>query len=450
MNHLHTFCDGIPRRDMLRIGAAGLFGMGLPLAEILARKARAAEAPDAAKKAPQPDISLIIVFLKGGLSTIDTWDLKPNAPAEFRGPFQPINTNIPGVFFGEHLPLSSQHLDKFSLVRSFGHRNSDHGPADHYMLTGYFPTAGFNANLTPNNQRPSHGSIIARKLGPRGSVPPYVSLPRMHASAGPAYLGAAVAPLVVESDPNSPSFSVPDLTPPLSIRADRLSARKELRAEIDRFQKSGEIAANKSAQSVNVFQQKAFELMTSSAARAAFDIHEEPEKLREAYGRNSLGQACLMARRLVEAGVRCVTIDHTNWDTHDNNFNVLKNDLLPLLDRGMTTLLTDLTDRHMLDSTLVVVTGEFGRTPRINPNAGRDHWGPSFTVALAGGGVQGGRVIGKSDARAEKPDGNPYGPEDLSATMYRLMGINPDEEFYTPEGRPVKIANNGRVMSELL
>jgi hypothetical protein len=431
---------------MLRVGAAGLFGMGLPLAEILARLARAEEAG----KAPPRNVSLIILFLKGGLSTIDTWDLKPEAPAEFRGPFQPIETSVPGVHFGEHIPLLAENFDKFSVVRSFGHRNSDHGPADHYMLTGYHPVAGFNPTLSPNNQRPAHGSIIARKLGPRGSVPPYVCLPRMHASAGSAYLGAAVAPLVVESDPNSPNFSVPDLTPPLAIRAERLADRKKLRGDIDRFQKSGEIAANKNAQSVNVFQQKAFELMTSSAARAAFDIHEEPEKLRDAYGRNSLGQACLMSRRLVEAGVRCVTIDHTNWDTHDNNFHVLKNDLLPLLDRGMSTLLTDLTDRRLLDTTLVVVTGEFGRTPRINQNAGRDHWGPSFTVALAGGGVQGGRVVGKSDARAEKPDGNPYGPEDLAATMYRLMGIDPDDEFYTPEGRPVKIANNGRAISELL
>ena len=442
----HVFCDGLARRDMLYLGAAGLFGMGLPLADILARRARAEDAPNTRQR----DVSLIILFLKGGLSTIDTWDVKPEAPAEFRGPFQSIDTNVSGIRIGEHLPFCAQQMDKFSLVRSFGHRNSDHGPADHYMLTGYHPLAGFNPTLSPNNQRPAHGSIIARQLGPRGSVPPYVCLPRMHASAGSAYLGAGVAPLVVESDPNSPNFSVPDLTPPLAIRTDRLAARQALRAEIDRFQKSGEIAANQNAQSVNVFQQKAFELMTSSAARAAFDIHEEPEKLRDAYGRNSLGQACLMARRLVEAGVRCVTIDHTNWDTHDNNFNVLKHDLLPLLDRGMSSLLADLTDRSLLESTLVVVTGEFGRTPRINQNAGRDHWGPSFTVALAGGGVQGGRVVGKSDARAEKPDGTPCGPEDLAATIYRLMAINPDQEFYTPEGRPVKIANNGRVISELL
>lgn len=441
-----SYCDGLARRDVLRVGVAGLFGCGLPLADLLARQARAVEEGDS----PKRDVSLIILFLKGGLSTIDTWDLKPDAPAEFRGPFQPIDTNVPGIRIGEHLPLCARQADKFSLVRSFGHRNSDHGPADHYMLTGYHPLAGFNPTLSPNNQRPAHGSIVAKKLGPRGSVPPYVCLPRVHPSAGPAYLGASVAPLIVESDPNSPNFSVPDLTPPLAIRSDRLSSRKDLRDELDRFKKSGETAGNKSAQAVTVFQQKAFELMTSSAARAAFDIHVEPDKLREAYGRNSLGQSCLMARRLVEAGVRCVTIDHTNWDTHDNNFNVLKNDLLPILDRGLAALLADLSDRARLDSTLVVVTGEFGRTPRINQNAGRDHWGPSFTVALAGGGIQGGRVVGKSDARAEKPDGNPYGPEDLAATMYRLLGINPDEEFYTPEGRPVKIANNGRVMSELM
>jgi hypothetical protein len=451
MSDTNNFCDRIARRDMLRVGTAGLFGMGLPLADILSRQALAAEKGAAeAGQSPQSDVSLIILFLKGGLSTIDTWDLKPDAPAEFRGPFQSIETQVPGIRVGEHLPKCAGQMDKFSLVRSFGHRNSDHGPADHYMLTGYHPLAGFNPTLSPNNQRPSHGSIVARKLGPRGSVPPYVCLPRVHASAGAAYLGASVAPLVVESDPNSPNFSVPDLTPPLAIRSDRLAARKELRDEIDRFRKSGETAGNKNAEAVSTFQRKAFELMTSAAARAAFDIHEEPDKLRETYGRNSLGQSCLMARRLVEAGVRCVTIDHTNWDTHDNNFHVLKNDLLPLLDRGLATLLADLSDRRLLETTLVVVTGEFGRTPRINGNSGRDHWGPSFTLALAGGGIQGGRVVGKSDARAEKPDGNPYGPEDLAATMYRLLGINPDEEFYTPEGRPVKIANAGRVISELL
>ena len=221
-------------------------------------------------------------------------------------------------------------------------------------------------------------------------------------------------------------------------------------ASVDRYQQAAEARANKNAETVSAFQKKAFELMTSPAAKKAFDIHAEPDKLRDEYGRNSLGQSCLMARRLVEAGVRCVTIDHSNWDTHNDNFNVLKRDLLPALDTTLAALFHDLAERGMLSRTLVLVTGEFGRTPRINKDAGRDHWGPSFTVALGGGGIQGGRVIGKSNERAERPAGDPFGPEDLAATMYHLLGIDPEDEFYTPEGRPVKIVNNGKVIRELL
>jgi uncharacterized protein (DUF1501 family) len=444
VTHPNQFCDGINRRDLLRVGTAGLLGTGLSLADLLQLQAQAAQ-PEARR-----DVSLIIVFLKGGLSTIDTLDLKPKAPAEFRGEFNPIATNVPGIEVCEHLPRVARHLDKFSLVRSFRHHNSDHGPADHYMLTGYFPQAGFNPSLMPNNTRPAHGSIIARKLGPRGSVPPYVCLPRMHNSAGPAYLGSSAAPFVVESDPNAPNFVVPDLMPPLAIEAQRLSSRKELLARVDRFQQAAEVRANQKAQALSVFQEKAFDLMTSSSTKAAFDIHQERDELRDEYGRTSLGQSCLMGRRLVEAGVRCVTIDHTNWDTHNDNFNVLKKDLLPQLDQAMSALFRDLTDRGLLDNTLVVITGEFGRTPRINKDAGRDHWGPSCTVALGGGGIKGGLVIGASNERAERPATDPYGPEDLAATMYHLLGINPDDEFHTPEGRPVKIANNGKVINGLL
>jgi uncharacterized protein (DUF1501 family) len=272
----------------------------------------------------------------------------------------------------------------------------------------------------------------------------------MHPSTGAAYLGPAAAPFVIEADPNAPDFAVPDVAPPPAVAADRLEGRKELLARLDRFQQAAEARANKDAQAVGVFQQKAFDLMTSPEAKKAFDIHAEDDKVRDEYGRCNLGQSCLMARRLVQAGVRCVTIDHSNWDTHDGNFNTLKNQLLPALDAGLSTLFRDLSDRGLLDSTLVVVTGEFGRTPRINKNAGRDHWGPAFTVALGGGGIQGGRVVGKTDARAEKPASDPYGPEDLAATMYHLLGIDPDDEFYTPEGRPVKLVNNGRVIRELL
>ncbi len=445
MSRSTTFCDGVARRDFLRLGAAGVFGLGLTLPELLAREARAGEAGK-----PTKDVSLIFLFLHGGISHMDSWDLKPDAPAEFRGDFAPIDTNVPGVRICEHLPRTAKQMDKIALIRSFRHQNSDHGPADHYILTGYFPTAGFNPTLSPNNQRPAHGAVIAKTLGPRGSVPPYVCLPKMHPSAGSAYLGPVAAPFVIDADPNAPDFAVPDLAPPAVIDASRLEAREALLARVDRFQKAAEARANCDAGAVGVFQRKAFELMTSPEAKKAFDIHAENDALRDEYGRNNLGQSCLMARRLVQAGVRCVAIDHSNWDTHDANFRVLKDQLLPKLDAGLSTLFRDLADRGLLDSTLVVVTGEFGRTPRINKNAGRDHWGPAFTVALGGGGIKGGCVVGKTDSRAEKPADDPCGPEDLAATLYHCLGIDPNEEFYTPEGRPVKIVNNGRVLQALL
>src|SRR5581483_9346503 len=323
-----TFCDGLIRRDVLRLGVAGVFGLGLTLPKLLA----------AEQGKQTKDVSLIFLFLHGGLSTIDTWDLKADAPAEFRGEFKPIATNVTGVQICEHLPRTAGRMDKFSLVRSFRHHNSDHGPADHYMLTGYFPQAGFNPSLSPNNQRPAHGAVIARKLGPRGSVPPYVCLPKMHPSCGPAYLGSAAAPFVIDANPAAPDFAVPDVVPPPAIAADRLADRRRLLAQVDRFQQSAEARANRGAGAVSVYQRKAFELTTSPAAKKAFDLHAEPDKLRDEYGRNSLGQSCLMARRLVEAGVRCVTIDHSNWDTHTDNFRTLKRDLLPVLDAGLATL----------------------------------------------------------------------------------------------------------------
>ncbi|MCA9175099.1 MAG: DUF1501 domain-containing protein [Planctomycetales bacterium] len=436
------YCDGLRRRDLLQAGAAGAFGFGWSLPGLLAAEQAS---PQGAK-----DVSLIIVFLQGGLSTIDTWDMKPEAPVEFRGEFRPIGTKVPEIQLCEHLPRLARHTDKFSLVRSFGHSNSGHGPADHFMLTGYHPAAGFNASLKPNNQRPAHGAVIARQQGPRGSTPPYVCLPKMHNAAGSAYLGSTAAPFVVDADPNAPNFSVPDLAPPLAVPGDRLEARRELLSTVNRFASSADAAANDRSAALNQFQAKAFDLMTSAETRQAFDITREPDAMRDAYGRHSLGQSCLMSRRLVEAGVRCVLIDHTNWDTHYNNFEVLKNDLLPHLDSAMSTLLADLQDRGMLDSTLVLVTGEFGRTPRVNKDAGRDHWGPSCAIAMAGGGVQGGRVVGASNERAERPATTPYGPADLAATIYHCLGIDPKTVFHTPEGRPVPIVpNDGRVMREL-
>jgi hypothetical protein len=443
------FCDGLRRRDMLRLGAAGLWGMNLTLPQILAAQEQA-QAKAHGGKGKGRDVSVIILFLQGGLSTIDTWDMKPNAPAEFRGEFKPIATKVPEIQLCEHLPRLATQTDKFSLVRSFGLSNSDHGPADHYILTGYRPGGGFNGGLKPNNQRPAHGAIIAKQLGPRGAVPPYVCLPKMHNSGGSSYLGSSAAPFTVEADPSAPDFTVPDLAPPLAVDTERLNDRRAILKGLDRFQRGAKAAANRGAGAMSSYQQKAFELMTSTATKDAFDISREPDALRDEYGRHSLGQSCLMARRLVEAGVRCVLIDHTNWDTHYDNFNVLKNDLLPHLDSGMTTLFRDLHDRGMLDSTLVLVTGEFGRTPRINKDAGRDHWGPSTAIAIGGGGIQGGRVIGASDERAEKPATTPYGPEDLAATIFHCLGIDPKTEFLTPEGRPIPIVpGTGRLIEGL-
>ncbi len=433
------------RRDFLHLGSASIFGAGMSLPLLLQAKAHAD-----VQRQPTRDVSLIFIFLHGGLSTIDTFDLKPDAPAEFRGEFSPIATNVNGIRISDQLPKLAQNMDKFSLIRSFRHHNSDHGPADHYLLTGYFPIAGFNPSVTPNNQRPAHGSIIARKLGSKGGVPPYVCLPKLHPSAGPAYLGSTVSPFIIDADPNAPNFSVPDIAPPVSLRADRLDRRRELLQSVDRYQQAAEMRGNLHVRAVSDYQREAFTLMSSPATRQAFDINQEPTRLRDEYGRNTLGQSCLMARRLVEAGVRCVTIDHSNWDTHDNNFSSLKRELLPWLDQSISTLLRDLADRRKLDSTLVVVTGEFGRTPRINNKAGRDHWGPAFTVALAGGGIQGGRAIGTTNARAERPATDPFGPEDLAATMYHLLGINPQDEFHTPDGRPMPIVNGGRIIRELL
>lgn len=438
-------CDGIRRRDFISVGTAGVLGAGISLPNLLQLEALAAE-----KNRSVADVNFIFLFLKGGLSTIDTWDMKPDAPAEFRGEFQPISTATPGVQLCEHLPQLAKETNRFALVRSFGHRNSGHGPADHYMLTGYHPAAGFNASVMPNNQRPAHGSLISRQLGPQGPVPPYVVLPRMHNSGSSSYLGAAHAPFVVEADPNSPTFAVPDLAPPMHISANRLDDRRSLFKIVNRYTNTAEARANSNARALDSFQQRAFNLMTSQATKDAFDMEREPPQVRDAYGRTSLGQSCLMARRLVEAGVRCVLVNHSNWDTHYNNFHVLQHDLLPHLDHGLSTLLRDLDERGMLETTFVVVTGEFGRTPRVNKDAGRDHWGPSTAIAVAGGGVRGGTVVGASNERAEKPATTPYGPEDLSATIFHALGIDPKTKFHTAEGRPIPIVpGNGRVIEEL-
>jgi len=435
-----TFCDGIPRRDFIRVGSFGLFGYGASLPGVLEAKAAAASAKTDGKQggaAIDDDISVIYIFLAGGLSTIDTFDMKPDAPAEIRGEFKPISTNVAGIQVADQIPTIARHADKFSLIRSFYHNNSGHGAADEYMLTGYL-----------GKKHPSFGSVVAQEYGGGSNVPPYVVYPRMHSAAGPTFLGSSAAPFLIEADPSAPDFSVPDLSPPLDIDASRLGDRAGLLKDVDRFQHV--VDAGSRAGAYNRFREKAFGLMTSPEAKEAFNIQAESEKTRAAYGNHTLGQCCLLARRLVESGTRYVWLTHNNWDTHEANFLDLRESLLPQLDQGYGTLLQDLSDRGMLEKTLVVLTGEFGRTPKVNNNAGRDHWGPVFTLILAGGGIQGGRVVGSSDEWAAKPKDNPVHPYDFARTLYHLLGIDSEKLLYTLEKRPVKLLDEGRLIHELL
>ena len=445
------YCDGLARRDFVRVGTAATLGMSLTLDRLLECEAHAAEQSRAAGRSVDTSKSCIFIFLVGGASSIDMWDMKPNAPREIRGPFNEIATNVPGTRISEHLPKFAQTMDKLALVRSFTHTNGEHGGADHWMMTGYKPGPGFiSSDNMINNQRPCHGAVVARQLGPRGAVPPYIAVPSMPKSGGSAYLGATASPFLIDADPSAPDFSVRDLQLPINVDAARLDDRRSLIRELDRYQRSAELEANSRAGAISTYYEKAFGLITNPRAKEAFDITKEDPRVRDMYGRHSLGQSCLMARRLIEAGARFVTVEHGNWDTHAQNFISLETNLLPQVDTAVSALVHDLDDRGLLDTTLVIPTGEFGRTPTINKDAGRDHWPNVMTVPFAGGGVVGGRVIGASDARAEAPATMPLTPEDMAATIYQTLGVDHSQVYSDPLGRPLPILDSGRPIREIL
>ena len=425
------------RRKFFKGGAASLF---LPMGSYASEIAEAS------------DKSLIIVFLKGGPSTIDMFDLKPDAPAEYRGEFSPISTCVPDIHISEHLPLLAQQQDKFSIVRSMSHTDSNHGSGDHYMLTGYKASPAFQAKQMPNNEHPSFGSIISHEKGGVGSVPPYICLPNMHKSGGSSYLGPMHAPFIIDADPNSPNFAVPNLVPPATLSDNRISMREKLRSQLSRFEGTQEVSSkvNRKANSFDTFRESAQILMLSKEAKEAFDIEKEPAKIRDQYGRTTLGQSCLMARRLVEAGVRCVTIQHTDWDTHDENFRLLKEDLLPPLDSAVSTLFADLADRGLSDKTLVLVTGEFGRTPKIDGKAGgRGHFPAAFSLLLSGCGLNSGMCVGQTNRTGMSCVDDHYTPEDLTQTILKSLDIHTHKEFYSAQGRPFMMVNGGKIIKEL-
>ncbi len=425
------------RRTLLKVGSLALGGFSL--SDYL-RYAAQAGAPK-----PPADTAVIHVFMGGGPSHIDTWDLKPQAPAELRGEFRPISTRLPGVQISEHLPHLAGALDRVALVRSVAHANAGHLPASHWMMTGYQP-----APATTSNVNPYAGAIVSKVRGPNAAgMPAYVSIPRRQLLGAAAYLGPAYNPFTTESDPNSPTYAVQNLNFPKGMNAARLHDRQGLLRELDRvksdIERSGELAG------VDKFSRDALDIITSSRAQQAFDISREPAATRDRYGRTQAGQGCLLARRLVEAGVTFVTVlSGGEWDTHVNNFATLKNKSLPPIDRALAGLVTDLHERGLDRRVLLLVSGEFGRTPSINAQAGRDHWPGAFSVLFAGGGLKVGQVIGATDERAAHPTTHPYSPGDVLATVYNFLGIDTTREFQDRSGRPIRILGEGTPIAELL
>jgi hypothetical protein len=436
---LNRSCDGITRRDMLRVGT--LAGLGLSLPNLLELSARASGSQSG------KDVSCVLLWLQGGISHVDSFDPKPEAPEEIRGEFGVIGTNVPGIMLCDPLPKLAQHQDKYSILRSLNPRNGSHGVADAYMMSGH----PFSQALT----YPAYGAVVAKERGDQRSMPPYVQLgsaiDQRFGGGVAGFLGDQYNPFVLPGDASSPSFSVRDVVLPGGVDKGRFQRRMKVLHAVDTWQQRMEVEPGSSAlEAAGTFYEKAYRLVTAPHAKKAFDIQSEDPRLRDRYGRNSLGQGCLLARRLIESGVRFVTVTDGGWDTHQNNFTALKSRLLPKLDGALSGLLQDLSDRGLLDTTLVAVLSDFGRTPKVNPSAGRDHWSTAGIALLAGGGIRPATVVGKTNALGEKPTEAPYYTEDLAATIYHCLGIPLETTHQTPDGRPVQVNYDGRVIRDLV
>lgn len=429
-------CDGVSRRSMLRVGSLALGGLSM------ANWARSAAANGAGER---PKKAVIQIWQAGGPSHIDMYDLKPAAPAEYRGEFRPITTNVGGIVIGEHLPYQSQVMDKLAIVRSAFHTNAGHGMGSQWMLTGWQPTIEID-----NNVYPSCGSIVARLRGANSpELPAYVNLPRMLNLGKSAYLGASFNPFAPDNDPNNDGFQVRNLKLPGRVDLSRLENRRSLIGKLDTVRR--DLDAQGDMKEVDKFYAQGLDMVTNDRALKAFDIKAEDPALRDRYGRNDLGQSCLLARRLVEAGVTYITIQAGGgWDTHGDNFKQLKDNLLPKYDRALAALVTDLADRGLTKDVLVMAFGEFGRTPRINPGAGRDHWPGAMSVVMAGGGLKMGQAIGETDSKAEYPISKPYSPGCVLSTMYHVLGVDYRHNFFDQAQRPLAVLPEGTPIPELI
>ena len=417
------------RRDFLQLGALPFFG-------------------------PERGVNCILLRLVGGPSHLDTWDMKPDAPASIRGPFKPIDTNVSGIRISEIFPRMAKHADKFALIRSVYHTAAAvHDTGCQMMQTGRLFQGGLES--------PTYGSVLRYEKGARGDMPPNVLLPYMIGQLGgnlphgdtAGFLGKGYDPFVLNADPADPNFKVPDMLPPDYISAVRVDRRRSWRAEVDKSVQYFEETNQDTKLMDDTFNQ-AYTLMTSAKAREAFELTQEPMEVRKRYGLNRFGQGCLLARRLVERGVRFVTLNmfetvfnEITWDIHGSApfspITCYSDQVGPMFDNAYSSLLEDLSRIGLLDTTLVLATGEFGRTPRINPAGGRDHWPQCWTVVMAGGGVKGGQVVGASDSISGAPQDRPVTPAHLAATVYKCLGIPIDTELKTPQGRIVRLVDHG-------
>lgn len=447
-------CDSWTRREVVRVG--GLSALGLSVTDLMRL-----EAAQAAEKPKRPK-SVILIFNCGAPSHIDLWDLKPNAGDDVRGPYKPIGTNVPGIQISELLPELAKRADKYAIVRSVNHKHGGHNSGMYWSTVGRpYPIDSTLINPT-HNDYPSFGTLVGwlaqQREAYNQALPPYVITPYPHCDSTVyltpgqygGMLGSNYDPFVLNTDPAAPGFAIPNITPLPELPASRIQKRQSLLQSLDHGLSALDTAAMRDMDSV---QQKAFSLVTSPEVRKAFDLSQEPASVRDRYGRHSWGQSHLLARRLVEAGSRFVTTVNGRsiiWDTHKDNFNGLKNRLVPPMEKAFVALLDDLSERGLLDTTLVVWMGDFGRTPKINADAGRDHWPHCYSVVMAGGGIKGGQVVGESDREGGYPISRPVSPADIHATVFAALGYDAHATTYPSlDGRPIPLSE-GEAIHELL
>lgn len=435
-SHKVRDCEGVHRRSFLKVGS--LAGLGLALPTLLAQKKALARAGQSGR-----DVNCILIWTLGGTSHHDTFDPKPEAPVSVRGEFGVIDTAIPGVKFTEVCQRMAKEAKRFALLRGWNPQNGSHGTADAEVMTG--------KKFNPAMAYPCFGSVVSHEKGFKTAMPPFVQLGDAidHRMGGgiSGYLGLEHNPFILMADPNDKNFTVRDITPPKGVDSGRLARRRKMLDEIDRLQQRTDMQPD-AFKALDEHYEAALNMITAPETKKAFDLASEDTKLRDAYGRNRFGQNCLLARRLIESGVRFVTVTDPSWDTHQNNFKSLKDSRMPPVDQGLPQLLIDLEQRGLLDSTLVVWLTDFGRTPKINSASGRDHWASAGFAIMAGAGIPGGSVVGRTDDEGGAVVDDEYRTPDIAATVYTKLGIPLDLLTMTPDGRPIRLNEGGRPIRE--